>query len=153
MFTFRIRMVALPPNVIAFSYWPPAENGSIGQIEGSKQSYNYKYQHTPRNRERDQRQITAPRERHQEDPHWGTKTKAPRRPFQDFQPFLERNQRLNPWLLHFKINKDSSTSFTKKPAKLNLCSRILPWELSLEEILLTLILLLVWNPHLLLLPT
>lgn len=69
--------------------------------------------HTPRIREWDQRQIVATQERHQEDSHWSSKIQAPRRPFQNFQPYLERNQRLNPWLLHFKINKDSSTSFTK----------------------------------------
>ena len=67
----------------------------------------------PRNRERSKADYCATQERHQEDSHWDSKIKAPRRPIQDFQPYLEGNQRLNLGRLHFKINKDSSTSFTK----------------------------------------
>ena len=78
-----------------------------------RHTHTHTHTHTPRNRERDQRQSIAIQETHQEDSHWDKQDQALRRPIQDFQPYLERNQRLNLWLLHFKINKGSSTSFTK----------------------------------------
>lgn len=56
--------------------------------------YNYKYPHTHTHPEieRDQRQSIANQETHQEDSHWDKQDQAPRRPIQDFQPYLEKSK-------------------------------------------------------------